>query len=718
MSDTINVDAVNIDTSTDRVQLDSSLPDVNIDVTHAITAQVEPDSYVIGSIGYSTSMPKWISTAIMEAVKDSIGNGSTLAEALNSLRTELLDSISLGVNQAITQIENAYVSNSSLTTTLASEIANSRAALLTNIQTYSDETKAVATDVNLMKASFGNDISANAINAFIGNIAVTRATPNDVFTATTEALSATYNDQQAQITTMQEVTITPEGYHLGASKLATAPDGSITGWQFTDGTGVQSEFKIAADTFKVVGTTNPNYVPLYFDNVSKDLVFNGKVTFTSGGSTTTGSLNEAITAGVTQVAVGDKNVNITDNLIPTTSLVSDINNAGYQFIGNPIKAAAAGIATFSEPQITLDLNDEVYSPYVDELFAAYYYKFGISNISDLNTFKVIAIANDNTVIEIPLVYNMLGGNILVNNGTWYIVDGIINPNLGNGTTYSGSIRLADGTKIGEVQNIRMTTNAVKMSLGWKFNAVISRPKLAKITADTITSSYATTDYVNTTTIDGGRIATGRIQSNNGSTYFDLNNNQIKMNNGNFILDSTAVGTTSNPNIKGGYIKGTTLEGASIIGASIDVTTDITAPIVYGDTFRIRAQGYPNNSGSPVAQGVNLTVYGNGYSSGYIHSRFCSPNSVLTIRVFYNLPFVSPGGGVYVHIQESVYGGPWVTVSTTAVDTSYADQTGAAYYTKPFTNSTYYYNYRSTFTRQYPGGYYPGTTSTPEIVLTN
>ena len=87
--------------------------------------------------------------------------------------------------------------------------------------------------------------------------------------------------------------------------------------------------------------------------------------------------------------------------------------------------------------------------------------------------------------------------------------------------------------------------------------------------NTSTANLALTDMSNVTTIDGGKITTGKIQSNNGNTYFDLNNNQIKMNNGSFTLDSTAVGNSTAPNIQGAYIKGSTIEGATISSSTLD-----------------------------------------------------------------------------------------------------------------------------------------------------
>ena len=81
--------------------------------------------------------------------------------------------------------------------------------------------------------------------------------------------------------------------------------------------------------------------------------------------------------------------------------------------------------------------------------------------------------------------------------------------------------------------------------------------------NTSTANLANKDMSNVTTIDGGKITTGKVQSADTNTYFDLSNNQIKMNNGSFILNSTAAGTINDPNIQGAYIKGAYIKGATV-----------------------------------------------------------------------------------------------------------------------------------------------------------
>lgn len=392
-----------------------------------------------------------------------------------------------------------------------------------------------------------------------------------------------------------------EGTLAVNKSITTDVNGNITGWTYSDGSGTEDgTFKVLANKF-TVGDGASESVPV-FTVEGDQAVFQGKVTFTSGGTSTSGTINEAITANIEQVTVGDKNINITDNLIPTTSLLSDINNAGYQFIGDPIKASAAGIETFSEPQIVLDANDEVYSPYVDELTAAYYYRFGIYGVTALDSFGVHTIDAVDAVTETNLVYNMLDGNTIAA-GTWYIVDGIINPSGGDATSYSGSIRTADGTKIGEVQNIAMPADAEQLALGWQYDATVSRPKLAKITADTLTGAFATTEYVSNATsefptyaqlldpnqslIDGGTIVAGSSVNAPVINSAVLNSGEV---NGSLI--------------NGAEINGGTITGAIIKASFIDssttknltnwaVVTDInTIPVQYWDNFAQDALGNP------------------------------------------------------------------------------------------------------------------------------
>ena len=198
----IHVDETDVKASNNKVKIESTVPNANIDVKQSITAKVEPDNYVIASQGYSAGVPGWLSTAVASMVKDSIGTGGTLADALDTLRTDVMDQIQLGVNQAITQIENQYVSSSALTTTLASEIGASRSAILNQVQTYADGTQALATDVNALKSSFGGT-DAGTIEAFIGSVSTTAATGKYASAQTVDVLTANYNNIEPRLTSTE-----------------------------------------------------------------------------------------------------------------------------------------------------------------------------------------------------------------------------------------------------------------------------------------------------------------------------------------------------------------------------------------------------------------------------------------------------------------------------------------------------------------------------------
>ena len=326
----IRVDEVTVKSSNNKVKIESTVPNANIDVKQSITAKVEPDNYVIASQGYSAGVPGWLSTAVASMVKDSIGTGGSFADALDILRTDIMDQIALGVNQAITQIETNYVSNSALTTTLASEIGASRSAILDQVQTYADESQTWAADVSALKSSFGGT-DTGTIEAFIGNVALTNATSKETFASTVATLTTNFNGLSTSLTDTRDL-VTGElsvwngvgvpsvgmvynfttggwkkyfGEFIGwlktsdtegmswagsASSFLTAPDGSITGWGYADGSGTSSTFGIKAQNFSISdGTTG--YTP--FSISGNTIQFNGKVsinsmTDNSGNSVTVG----------------------------------------------------------------------------------------------------------------------------------------------------------------------------------------------------------------------------------------------------------------------------------------------------------------------------------------------------------------------------------------------------------------------------------------------
>jgi hypothetical protein len=286
-----------------------------------------------------------------------------------------------------------------------------------------------------------------------------------------------------------------------------------------------SEFWVNANKLRFTATDGSTAGHDVFSADANGVTFNGKVTFGSGQ---TGTVEEAVSAIVETTAVGDKNINITDNLIPTDSLVGDINNAGYQLIGNPVKSYAAGADTFAEAQIVIDTNDEVYSPYADEMVKPYYFRYAFKGN---NTGVVAEIVDLTTSTNTPITYVLDDGET-VNTTEWYIVDGLIHP-TGGLVGASGTVkRASDMYKVASVNDVILDTTTTEFSLGWVSGSVdttISRMKLAIVTADTLTSDLVNADYVanyvaspevaaaianDTTTTIGNTITTGYVNALN------------------------------------------------------------------------------------------------------------------------------------------------------------------------------------------------------------
>ena len=181
--------------------------EVKIDTSKSITAEIAPDTYVLGSVGSFDTASSWVGAYVNELVRESIGTGGTLADALLNIRDYVMDEIALGVNQVITQIENEYVSNSTLTTTLASELGPSRAAILDIQTTYATQTEAQAYSIDAIKASFGGNSGSASVEAYIGSIALAHVDATGAWAATTDVLTTVYNDISVELTDTREIAI-------------------------------------------------------------------------------------------------------------------------------------------------------------------------------------------------------------------------------------------------------------------------------------------------------------------------------------------------------------------------------------------------------------------------------------------------------------------------------------------------------------------------------
>ena len=650
--------------------------------------------------------PQWmkdlIGTVVDIKTAVAVGNLDDALEALRTLATELevaknTYTMSIVSSNDIDQRINTAIE------TLNSSLLDADATILNIAQTATTPEEASAIAINTLSASLS---ASGEIGAFISNMNTAFA---DLDSATTEsinlmesAITAEFNANATAVQTIRTyVGIDEAGastgtgvsaYLEGSNGVIGSADSNVANNVYVDnngnsrskfeynsslniggtsynsgfglsnsaGTGVGSEFWINADKFKFTNNGKTGSAAPFTIDASgsqPQITFNGKVTFGSGQ---VGTIDQAIAAVVETVAVGDKNINITDNLIPTTSLVADTDNSGYQFIGIPTKSMSAGLESFSEAQIIIDTGDEVYSPYVDEVTIPYYYRFGIKGITNLDIFKIVTIDANNVVSYNDIIATMEVSQTL-SAGNWYTIDGVINP-TGGTTAADGDIRDINGVKVGSINNFVMPSGTTKVLLGWIADCTISRMKMCKITADTITSdfssvngqlvnlqsqidnvdvswnslsgkdvfaqklgyaTYATLESAATageTVVVGGKINTELIEVN------AINANQI--NTTGLIAENISADTIAGKTIAGGRMYGTYIEGAIIKASFIDLSS--TATLTNWQQYTPAT--YPSSYDANFAKNNNGTLLVD--SQGYV--RLMGNTKLRSNSLYYNV----------------------------------------------------------------------------------
>ena len=379
-----------------RVEVTTANNVATINTSTSKVAEVIPNNYTLSSGGlYSGYLngnaPQWIADIIDVAISDYL---STNYDAmLETYRTQIED-LALGVNQNIVSIQNSELSLNALVTSVKSELDGNIAGVLDVVATKVDDTSASALVRTLVGSKWLSENESIA-ESYIEQVATTKvqegfaenvvynqlissvndtttgltglATAKDlVFTKTgmdpvTGALGATsgyfqelyakVGDNAASITTVENVAATAYTWSANASKLITAPDGSITGWAFADGSDSESTFKIKAQNFEISNGVN-GYTP--FSISGNKINFNGMVSFSNitggesilttgeaaadintntttinGGKITTGS----ITAG--QINVGSvQAATVTASYINALNIVADSVDATWVYAGN------------------------------------------------------------------------------------------------------------------------------------------------------------------------------------------------------------------------------------------------------------------------------------------------------------------------------------------------------------------------------------------------
>ena len=258
----------------------SVVADVVIPKEHDI--KVSSRNFILASssamnLAGGVNIPEWLNAAITTE----IARGTTDLATLISNLDDFLRGLEEGVNQQIIALQTADESNHSLITTNVSRLDNDVAAVvdITNTKVTADQSSALALQV--VTAQFITP--GSEANAWFVNSASVMATDIGAHAASITGLVADYNGLSVSLLSTEYVDIDGEQWEVGASKLAYGPNGNITGWSFTDGSALRSEFVISADHFYIESASQPSYKPFTVDTIYHEILFNGKVEFTGLG---------------------------------------------------------------------------------------------------------------------------------------------------------------------------------------------------------------------------------------------------------------------------------------------------------------------------------------------------------------------------------------------------------------------------------------------------
>jgi hypothetical protein len=360
-----------------------------------------------------------------------------------------------------------------------------------------------------------------------------------------------------------------------ASSLITGTTGEITGWQYADGSHINSEFTINADKFKLVATSQgaASKNPFTVDATTGDITFVGKVSFNS------------VTDAPDMVAA-NTNINVSTNLVPNAGW--NVGGHGdYQFFGTPLYYRMLGAGTVAEDTLLLNVGDEIYTPYIEDMTLSYKLSYSFKG-AKIGSFITVVGTTPTSVAIIP-------AGVTVDAAKWYNVQIAVLPNGTTGSSLFGFIQEAATLNIvSAINDVVLGATVEKLLMGFVATAdtYISRVGIETITASTLSSVPVTASNVNTvlastnTVIDGGRITTGYISANridagtitssklstnialiDGSAYsagFPYPSGAITGTPAGFRLSSNAAGTSADPTIYGAYIKGSKLEASDVV----------------------------------------------------------------------------------------------------------------------------------------------------------
>jgi hypothetical protein len=351
--------------------------------------EVVKSGYLLNAINLST-IPDIIQDAIDAAILDA--KDQTLSDALIQQLRDDIDNLGDGIytktyiDDTITYLEELLIQKASpesvaaiaeakiavatadfATTSqvslLSGRVGESESSITEVRETVNTKDIARAAQITDMEARINDTFAgySNAIELYVDEDGNTKS-------QTIETLSTSVG---LRIDEIDELIVDKdEEWNAKSLKLITAPDGSITGYSFQDGSGLTSNFTINADNFKISDSTN-SYTP--FAIVGNELFLNGKVTFSNVEGVesilTIDNVQDAINNNVTYIDGGKivTNEAFVNNLNATGGITADYINAdnfyNKNFYGGYIEGARINGAVIKASYLDLDGELEVLTNY-------------------------------------------------------------------------------------------------------------------------------------------------------------------------------------------------------------------------------------------------------------------------------------------------------------------------------------------------------------------
>lgn len=308
------------------------------------------------NLAAGTNVPEWLNNAMLLE----IARGTTSMQELINNLANLFAQLETGITHQVNAIQTDTLSLYSTLDAHVARLDDDMAGALQLVSTKVTPEYAEALMLDALTAQFNTPNST--ANAWFVNLNSVYADATSANAISLQSLSATFNGLSAALETTGYVTVGEDIWEVGASKLAISPTGAITGWSFTDGSALVSNFTIAADNFYIESSSNPDYKPFKIEN--GQIVFNGSVNINSDTSPLhIGAFpsppSSPVLLGTINYTIkdGDTYTNTTDSTVYYWYGTGWISTAG----SDGSRGAVSVFKSFAGPPSSTDLTNAIYA---------------------------------------------------------------------------------------------------------------------------------------------------------------------------------------------------------------------------------------------------------------------------------------------------------------------------------------------------------------------